>query len=129
MSVGYYYEKIRDCLQEQNSETQAARNNRHDWSGSGLVLEIYDRSAGKKRDEIIRAMGQIIEEGTEPPSVIAQVLHIVSSLEITQVEPSVLELSSKEVALSEPIQSAISNYFAFRELHLRRSEELDEVAS
>jgi hypothetical protein len=119
MDASEYRKLIPLTLLGQTAELQAIPVQRLDWSGSGAVLELYDKTSGPERDSIIRAMGLIIEEGADPPIVLAQVLDIATSLDLAQIEPSVQVLKSKPVALDPLVQAAIDEYLTFRQLNLR----------
>ena len=110
-----YKEKIITRLHGDTQELEAIPKERLDWTGCGAVLDLYDQTSGREREEFIRAMGKIIEEGKEPPFVIAQVLHIAASMGLSQIEPSVKSLQEKEIAAVEVVRSAIDAYNSMRE--------------
>lgn len=116
LNVDQYYDEITRTLQGQTPALRAIPTDRLDWSGSGAVLELYDKTSGTDRENVIRAIGVIIDKATEPPSVIAQVIHIASSLNLAQLEPSVLRLRTTSLASVEPVRTALTNYFAYRQL-------------
>jgi hypothetical protein len=118
-TVDDYYHAIQDNLRGQTPALRAIPPERLDWSGPGAVLELYEAASGQDRDNLIEALGKIIEEAKAPPAVLAQVVHLASSLDITQVEPRVRKLQRKRVAAAEPVQSAVINYFAFRQVQRR----------
>ncbi|HVF50533.1 MAG TPA: hypothetical protein VNA19_10630 [Pyrinomonadaceae bacterium] len=101
-----YEEKITNALRE-------SAHGRFDWGGSGAVLELYESAGGEERDELIRAIGRIIEED-EDPSVVAQLIHIASSLDIAQVEPNVEHLKEKHPEEDDIVGKAVSNFLALR---------------
>lgn len=118
-----YYEKITDTLHGRTPELSEIPEERLDWSGLAALLNLFHKTSGLDRQEIIRAMGEIIENGEEPPHIIAQLLQIVSSLDLAELEPSVERLEEKSVAQEEPLRSAISNFKAYRKLNTQdRSE-------
>lgn len=116
VGTSYYYDKIVMTLKGKTPEFKNVPHERLDWSGSGAVLDIYEKTSGQERDDIIRAIGQIVAEGKQPPAIIAQVLHIAASLDIAQIEPSVKQLKAQTIASEEPVRSAITNYLAFRQV-------------
>ncbi len=85
-----------------------------DWEGFNAVLMLYETSSGRQREHVIQAMGQILQE-EDDPAVLAQVLTIVDSLDLTQIEPRVIALRERDVP-SEDVQRALDNYFAHRAL-------------
>jgi hypothetical protein len=106
MAVKEFYEEIISALREPEQR-------RLDWGGSGAVLELYESAGGEERDELIRAMGRIIEED-EDPSVVAQLIHIASSLDIAQVEPNVEHLKEKHLEEDDVVGKAVNNFLALR---------------
>jgi hypothetical protein len=117
MDTNGYSESIVRILKGQTAELQEFKE-RLDWSGSGAVLEMYNSTSGVEREQFISALGQIIEEGEEPAPVIAQLIHIASSLNITQIEPSIRKLKTRTVASEEPVRGAIQNFLAYRNLRV-----------
>jgi hypothetical protein len=111
-----YYHEITKVLQGQVAGFEGIPRERLDWGPSSAVLAMYGATSGHERDEIIRAMGQIIENTAEPPFVIAQVLHIAACLDIAQIEPSVEKLRITAIASQEPVRSALQTYRSFRQL-------------
>jgi hypothetical protein len=110
-----YYHEITSALQGQIPGLEGIPSARIDWYGSSAVLELYDSTSGSDREEIIRAMGQIVEAGKEPPIVVAQVLHIAASLDLAQIEPNVARLQHTSLASMEPVKSALRTYTAYRQ--------------
>jgi hypothetical protein len=108
------------------SGTQRLSLERLDWAGVGAVLSLYEQTEGPEREAIIRAIGQIIEDGKQEPFVVAQVLDLASSLDLAQVQTNVQRLSKSASASHEPVQSALANYLVFRRM---RSAARQEVAS
>jgi hypothetical protein len=115
MGMDYYHE-ITTVLQGKSSQFENIPSERLDWAPSSVVLAMYSATSGSERDEIIRAMGQIVANATEPPPVIAQVLHIAACLDIAQLDPSVETLQKTTIASQEPVQSALQTYRSFRRL-------------
>ena len=116
MAVNRYSQAILDTLQGRTKDLRPIPPERLDWAGPGALLELYDRTSGTERTEIIRAMGQVIRSHRAPPAVLAQLVDIASSLGIAEVEPEVRALRKHPVASQEPLQKAIANYLTFREL-------------
>jgi hypothetical protein len=120
METNGYYKRIVSSLEGQTLELKQL-GQRLDWAGSGAVLQMYYETSGTDRDNFITAMGRVIEEEESPP-VIAQMLHIASSLNLTQLEPSVRALESREVASNSLVHDAISNFVAYQDLFARRAK-------
>ncbi len=114
-----YHGLILEALEGHTSEFDGIPFSRLDWYGLGAVLDLYQQSSGTDRENIIRAIAQILEGATEPPIILAQLLHLVASLDIAQVEPSVLKLNSMAIAGEEPVKGALANYFTFRQVARR----------
>jgi hypothetical protein len=112
-----YYVAITNALQGNARGLEGVPVARLDWYGSGAVLEMYESTAGADREEIIRAMGRIVESGIESPTVIAQVLHLAASLDLAQIQPSVERLERTALASEEPVKSAIQTYKSFRQFN------------
>ena len=116
-----YYDEIIDALTGETPQLRGIPKQRLDWSGCAAVLELYDKTWVRgDREDFIRDMGRVIEDTEDrlPPYVVAQVLHIATSLEIAQVAPNVQKLSSKVTGSKEPVKTAIGNYLAFRQLRV-----------
>src|SRR5438093_6697878 len=101
MSVAAYYTKIVEMLQGRTPELQGTPPERLDWAGSGAVLDLYKKTSGSERGEIIHAMEQILEEHKQPSLIMAQVIHIAASLDIAQLEPHIEKLKSIADSLEE----------------------------
>lgn len=115
MGMDYYHE-ITTVLQGKTSQFEHISADRLDWAPSSVMLTMYSATSGSERDEIIRAMGQIVANATEPAAVIAQVLHVAACLDIAQLDPSVETLQKTTMASQEPVQSALQTYRSFRRL-------------
>lgn len=108
-----YYGQIVALLQGDTDELKPYQD-RLDWHGFGAVLALYEWTSGEEREAFIHAMSRIIEEGEQPPMVIAQVIQLASSLDVSQLEPSIHRLDDKPVASDGAVQEAIAKYFAVR---------------
>jgi len=123
MATSDYYQLVQDTLLGKTPATAGIPAERLDWSGLGAVLRLYEAASGPERDQLVQALGRIIEEGKGPPSLLAQVLHLAASLDLAQLEPSVQKLKTKAAASQEPVQSALANYLAFRQLATYQPEQ------
>jgi hypothetical protein len=108
-----YYREITTVLQGKTSQFERIPADRLDWAPSSVVLAMYSATSGTERDEIIRAMRQIVANAAEPAAVIAQILHIAACLDIAQLDPSVETLQRTSLASQEPVQSALQTYRSF----------------
>lgn len=115
----HFYQLIVDALAGSAHELGNVPLDRLDWEGVSVLLSIYDATSGEEREQIIRAFGQILEEGEQSPEILAQVVQVASNLNVSQVTPSVERLQQKSIASKEPLRSAIMNFFAFRQLRTR----------
>lgn len=114
-----YYSDILEMLEGTTPELQEIPSERLDWSGISAVLELYDSTAGEDRDAIIGAFGKVIEDASTSSRIRAQVLLIVTSLELTQLETSIHGIRDKDFASEDLVQSAITNYEVSRTLRSR----------
>jgi hypothetical protein len=113
-SEGFQHE-ILAALEGAHEESEGITRDRLDWGGMSAVLALYDRTAGHDRDEFIKAVQCIIEDGDAEPTTLAQVIQIASSLDLSQAEPSVKRLQEeRELAREEPVKSAINSFLIFR---------------
>lgn len=80
---------------------------------------MFNQTAGEAREALIDALGQIIAED-EQSVVVAQVVHLVGSLDLAQLEPIVARLRDRPLAQDETVRAEIDTYFAYRAL--RRGE-------
>jgi hypothetical protein len=81
------------------------------WEGHSAFLSLFDETAGTDRTAIIRAMGTAIENAEKHPDISAQVLDIVTSMNLTQVEGSIKRLAKKPIATKNRVlQDAIDSY-------------------
>jgi hypothetical protein len=111
-----YYDAIVNALQGQTPRLEGYPERRQDWYGLSEVLAEHEATSGAERDKFIRAIGEIIREGEQPPTLLAEIIHFASSLDIAQVEDDVEELRHKPVASEIPLRTAVDNYLAFRTL-------------
>src|SRR5260370_26520875 len=118
MPASKYYQIVLDTLQGQTDQLKAVPPERLDWAGSGAMLDLFHQTSGENRAELIRAIGQVIRKHPAPPAVIAQLIHIASSLDLAEVESQVRELNPKPFASHEPVKGAIANYLAYRNLKI-----------
>src|SRR6266542_1470230 len=117
MAVNKYYQVILDTLQGRTDQLRTIPPERLDWAGPGAFLDLYRKTLGSERSELIRAIGQVIQDPRTPPPMLAQLIQIASSLDLAEVEPQVRKLQAEAIALQEPLRDAIANYLAFRQLH------------
>ena len=121
--IRFYDQEITSMLQGQTLELQEHAN-RLDWQGVGAVLNLYDHAIGKNRDRFIMAMRRIVANAeAKPPLVVAQVIDLASSLEITQISPTVDRIAGLPVAQSDPVKTAVEQYQLRRELSKRLTEQ------
>lgn len=113
--IGFYDAVVR-LLVGEDPELGDPSLDRLDWAGVSAVLRLYEQTEGAEREAVIRALGRIIEDGRQEPFVVAQVLDLASSLDLSQVQPSVRRLGERALAAEEPVRGALDNYLAFRRL-------------
>jgi hypothetical protein len=118
MAASEFYQAILDTLQGQTDQLQTIPRERLDWAGPGALLELYRKTSGSDRIALIRAVGQVIQDHSAPLPVLAQLIQIASSLDLAEVEPQIRKLQTQAIAAQEPLQGAITNYLAFRQLPL-----------
>lgn len=127
MAESKYYQKILDTLQGHTAELRDIPSARLDWAGVGALILLYRQTSGGDREALIRAMGKVIEDGTAPPAILAQLVQLASGLDLSQVEPQVRHLQKKPIASDELLRSAIGNYLAFRQLDSTQLESSSNV--
>jgi hypothetical protein len=128
MAVNKYYQVVLDTFQGQTDDLKPIPRERLDWAGPGAMLDLFRRTSGSDRTEIVRAIAQIISDHPAPPAVIAQLVSIASSLDLAEVEPEVRKLQSQPISDKEPLKGAIINFLAFRQLAARVPTEPTEPA-
>src|SRR5438552_1554525 len=116
MTANGFYQTILDTLQGQTDQLRTIPPERLDWAGPGALLQLYRKTSGSDRSALIRAIGQVIQEHRAPPSVLAQLIQIASSLDLAEIEPHVRKLQGQAIAAEETLRDAIANYLAFRQL-------------
>jgi hypothetical protein len=88
-----------------------------DLEGVDALLELYHRTRGESRVQVIEALGQIIENAEKHPMVTAQVLSLVNALDLGQLESSIIRLKGKPIAKkNRDLKEEIDNFFAFGQL-------------
>jgi hypothetical protein len=116
MALSKYAQLILDTLQGRTDELRDIPPEALDWSGVSAVLRLYRQTSGEERNALIRAIGEVIQKHPAPPAIIADLIHIASALDVSQVEPQIRKLQTETFASEENLRSEISNYLAFREL-------------
>lgn len=120
--VDAYYPRVTDTLEARTEDfdgyvvDEATRQRAvANWGGTSAFLQLYDGTMGEDRTAIIRAMGRVIETAEQHPETSAQVLAIVTSKGLTQVEGSIKRLARQPIATEdEALRDAIGNYKAMR---------------
>jgi hypothetical protein len=116
MTVQKYRKLIVDTLQGRTAKLREIPPERLDWEGVGSLLALYRQTSGKNRSDLIQAIGAEIEDGSAPKPVLAQLIQIASSLDLSEVEPQIRELQSKPVATDQLLRDAITNFLTFRQM-------------
>jgi hypothetical protein len=114
-----YQSVILEMLQGQTEELRAVPRERLDWAGPAALIRLYRNTSGKDRSDMIRDIGQVIQDHPSSPVVIAQLIDIASGLDLAEVEPQVRKLQAEPFASQEPLRDAIINFLAFRDLTKR----------
>jgi hypothetical protein len=117
MAENNFYQTILDTLEGRTDQLSKVPRERLDWSGPGALLELYRKTSGNDRTALIVAIGEIIYDHVAPAHVLAQLVHIASSLDLSELEEPIRELEGQAVSSEEPLQAAIANFFAFRQLN------------
>ena len=108
-----YYDAILSALE---GKAQGP-GSRVDWEGPSVVLELYGNTSGSNRTDFVRSLGQILQDQPCSAAALAQLVDIVSSLDLAELEPEVTALKRSANANQEPLRNAIANYLAYRQLH------------
>jgi hypothetical protein len=117
MTVNKHYQSIVDALQGRSDQLREIPAARLDWAGTGTILQLFESTSGKDRANFIDAVGRIIQEHVLPPALIAELIHIASSLDLAQVEPQVRKLKTQPFAAQKDVKRAITNYLALRDFN------------
>ena len=123
---GRYCDMIVDSLLGRTPGLSAIPPERLDWWGHEAVLRLFNQTAGAEREAFIEALGQITED-EEQPEVLAQVVFLVSGLDLAQLEPRVARLRDRPVAQVDPIRAAVADYFAYRAMRRGEVVHADQV--
>jgi hypothetical protein len=110
-----HHQAILEAFQGRSDQLRETPAARLDWAGTGMILQLFERTSGKDRASFIEAVGRIIEEHPLPPAAIAELIHIASSLDLAQVEPQVRKLQTQVFASQKNVKRAITNYLALRD--------------
>lgn len=105
-SMPYFYHEIAKALEITLHDARCKCG--CDTSEVGVVLELYDATGGQERKIIIEAFRQIIKDHASlPPEVTANVIDLVSSLDISQLDEEVrrIERTAQDVVLDAVKQS------------------------
>lgn len=114
-----FYDAIVDRLTGRTPDLRAIPPERLDWWGIEAVLRLFNQTAGEEREALIDALGDIITEDDQP-IVVAQVVHLVASLDLAQLEPVVARLRDRSLVQDDIVKAEVNTYFAYRAL--RRGE-------
>jgi len=99
-----------------------------DWEGMGALLGLYNKTSGKDRKAIKRAMGKVIETAEQNPEQAAEVLYTVTSLGLSEVEGSIKRLAKQPIAIEhEALSKEIARYKATRIFHTLTYEKTREI--
>lgn len=119
MSVTSYYATIVNALHGKGEGIEVPPE-RADWSGPGLVLELYDTAtSADDRAEFVEAMRKILAESEEPAEVLAELVQLASVLDLVQLEPTIVGLRTSSRRSDPLLSRAIDNYVAYRRVHQR----------
>ena len=116
MAATNFHRAVLDTLQGSTGDLDKISPERLDWAGTSAFLNLYHRTTGRDRRDLIGAIGDVIEQHQARPEVLALLIQIASSLDIAEVEPEVRRLRAAPIAEREPLRAAISNYLSFRQL-------------
>jgi hypothetical protein len=114
MTIHTHYRAIVEALQGRSHPLRNVPANRLDWSGTGTVLQLFERTSGKERARFIEAIGRVVEEHSLPPAAVAELINIASGLDLAQVEPQVRKLQTEAFAAQDDLKKAIANYLGLR---------------
>ena len=121
-----YYDAVVDRLTGRTPALREILPERLDWWGVEAVLRLFNHTSGEEREALIAALGDIITED-EQPLVVAQVVYLVGSLDLAQLEPIVGRLRDRPLAQDETVRAEIDNYFAYRALRRGEMVHADQV--
>ena len=85
------------------------------WGGIGALLALYEGTAGEDRTAIIGAMGKAIDHTDQHTNASLDVLHMVTSLQITELEGNIKRLEKTPLGKShEMVRNQIGTYKSHR---------------
>ena len=87
-----------------------------DWGGPGELLCLYERTRGEERGKLTAAMGNVLGKPDVTITVKADLVHIITSLDIAGIDSAVMRLSQTPQAQQQPLECALRKYFAHYEL-------------
>jgi hypothetical protein len=114
MKIKTHYQDIIEALEGKAEPLRAVAAARRDWTGPGMILELYEKTSGQDRATFIDAIGQIIEDHSASPAAVAELIYVAASLDLAQVEPKVRKLLGESFGAQEPVRKAIGNFLALR---------------
>lgn len=117
-----YEELIVRMLEGRTPELEEIPPDRLDWDGVSAVLALYDGTSGLERHAIIEAIGRVIDDGTAPSLVLADLVSLAASLDLAQLQPNVERLRHR--LRMEPLpqedaamlEQAVTTFLAYRQL-------------
>ncbi len=114
--MGEVYNLIVDMLNGSIPGRPDVQRNRADLEGLDAVISLYQGSGGEDREIVIDALGEVIEKAHKHPEISAQVLSLVNSFDLAQLEPSIMRLSATPIAhKNDGLREQLGNYYAFRQ--------------
>ena len=79
------------------------------WAGHSAFLRLWHSRSGTERDALARAVGEIIEE-SDDGKIVADLIHLVTVLRITQAYPSIDRLKSSGRFLGDTVVQEMLAY-------------------
>src|SRR5207253_7097086 len=67
MAVNKYCRAVLDALEGQSDGLRGTPPERLDWAGAGAALDLFERTAGAEREEVIHAIGELIHRHPAEP--------------------------------------------------------------
>ena len=108
-----YKEKVLRCFSD------LSERDRSNWGGHTAFLQFYDQTSGEERTSLIHVLGEIITEDDDW-RIIADLLLIISALDLTQLDPAVEQLrNSGRFSENSVIAEQLATHTALQQLHRR----------
>ena len=81
-------EEILNCLSGQSERDWSS------WAGYSSLLQLYNTTHGPNKDALVTDIGDILLDESSDPGIVADLIHLVTTLGITQLSPQIDQLQA-----------------------------------